>query len=310
MILLDHVTRLYGTVIGANDLNTVLQSGAYGLIGPNGSGKTTLINLLTGNLRPTIGRVEVFGKVPTRRREVLRRIGLCPAADILLPAVSAVEWVAYLTSLHGFRSAEATNRAIASLEQVGMGSDMRRPMGTYSLGMRQRVKLAQAVAHEPDLLILDEPFNGLDPIGRHQMTEFLKKWAADGRSLILASHILHEVEAVTRSFLLIFGGRLLASGEASEVQGMLADLPQEIRVTGQGLEKLASRLIEYDWVDAVQIEHEKNRLVIQAREPQRVLRELTSLVQIDGVALHTVESSYGSLSAAFDALLKRHRGEV
>ncbi len=206
MIQLEGVTKLYGTVMGVNDINLSLAPGAYGLVGPNGSGKTTLLNLITGQLRPTMGSVRVLGYSPWNRDSLLRMIGLCPAVDVLYGNVTALDWVTYLVELHGFSRHEARRRATQSLADVGMSGAMNRTMGTYSLGMRQRTKLAQAFAHDPSLLILDEPFNGLDPIGRHDMTEVLKKWVRGGRSLILASHILHEVEAVSPAFLLIRGG--------------------------------------------------------------------------------------------------------
>ena len=159
MIELHHVSKLYGSVIGSNDLTIELESGAYGLVGPNGAGKTTLINLLTGQLQPTIGTVRVFGANPWTDRRVLRRIGLCPATDVLYPNVSALEWVQYQVRMHGFSRPESHRLALESLEMVDMTENMHRQMGTYSLGMRQRTKIAQAVAHQPELLILDEPYS-------------------------------------------------------------------------------------------------------------------------------------------------------
>ena len=152
LIELNHVSRFYGTVIGVGDLNLTLERGAYGLVGPNGSGKTTFINLVTGMLTPSIGSVGVLGKDPGADRTVLREIGLCPASEILLPNVSALQWVEYQTALHGYSKNEAYTRAVDSLVQVGMEEGMRRPIGSYSLGMRQRTKLAQAMAHDPELL--------------------------------------------------------------------------------------------------------------------------------------------------------------
>ncbi|HEY6565490.1 MAG TPA: ABC transporter ATP-binding protein, partial [Pirellulaceae bacterium] len=228
MIELDHVTRLYGTVLGVNDVCLSLPAGGYGLVGPNGSGKTTLLHLLMGLLRPSLGTVRVFGQDPERNKAQLSRIGYCPSLDGLYGPVTGFQWVRYLMELHGIRRGEAHTRTAALLEQVGMGGAMHRAMGTYSRGMRQRIKLAQAVAHDPELLILDEPFNGLDPIARHDITMWLREWIQDGKSLILASHVLHEVESVTTSFLLICGGRLLASGEAQEIHGLLAVVPNDV----------------------------------------------------------------------------------
>ena len=159
MISFYAVTKLYKTVIGINDVSLQLDGGSYGLLGPNGSGKTTLINLLMGQLKPTIGTLTVFGRDPWRDDSVLRRVGLCPASDLLIPNISAREWVTYQTEMYGLKRDEARRRADDALERVGMTHAMDRNIGTYSLGMRQRTKLAQAIAHDPYLLILDEPFN-------------------------------------------------------------------------------------------------------------------------------------------------------
>ena len=187
IIELVHATRLYGNVIGVNDLNFELPKGAYGLVGPNGAGKSTLIGLITGALRPTLGSVRVFGEDPYAKPNVLRNVGLCPASDLLLPGVSARRWVEQLLALSGWNPRDAHTRTCEVLEQVGIKEAMDRPINTYSLGMRQRCKLAQAIATDPQLLILDEPFNGLDPVGRHQITELLVHWTNCGRSLLLVS---------------------------------------------------------------------------------------------------------------------------
>lgn len=306
---LEHVSRFYRTVIGVGDLNLELPSGAYGLVGPNGSGKTTLINLITGVLSPSIGQVRVFGRNPVADRSVLRKIGLCPASDILYPNISALQWVEHLTALHGYSRSEAYERAVQSLVQVGMEENMRRPIGSYSLGMRQRTKLAQATSHDPDLLILDEPFNGLDPIGRHELTEFLNHWAQQGRSLILASHILHEVEAITTSFLLIHGGRILASGNAGEVRSMLSGFPVEVRLKGLGLRLLMSEIAEEDWLQGMDISDDEQQLTLRVSDKNLFQQRLGQLACMPGIRIHALESPDGSLESAFDLLLSVHRGE-
>ena len=186
MISLRGVTKLYGTVIGVNDVSVDLGAGAYGLLGPNGAGKTTFLGLVTGQLRPSMGKVRVFGERPFFNPRVLRRIGLCPASDITERAMSARDWVRYLVRLSGFTPAAAALRADRTLEQVGLGEAARRPLSTLSKGMRQRAKLAGAIAHDPDLLVLDEPFDGLDPVARHELVSLVRRWARS-RSLLVAS---------------------------------------------------------------------------------------------------------------------------
>ncbi|MGB0598872.1 MAG: ABC transporter ATP-binding protein [Rubripirellula sp.] len=310
MIRLNHVSKLYGEVIGVNDLTIDLPDGAFGVVGPNGSGKTTLINLMTGQLRPTLGQVEVFGSDPWRHRRLLGRIGLCPATDVLYPNVTARQWVTYQVRLHGIEHRQCRELALESLELVGMTANMDRPMGTYSLGMRQRTKIAQAIAHRPDLLILDEPYNGLDPVGRYQMTELLKTWATDGKSLLFASHVLHEIEAITSSFLLIFGGRLLASGTASEIEQILADTPQEVSLFGADAPVLIHRLADQPWVESLQLLDNRKELRVSLRDPVALYSRLAGWVNEDGLRIERFQTADGNLTAVFESLLRHHRGET
>jgi ABC-2 type transport system ATP-binding protein len=310
VIRFEHVTKLYKTVIGVNDVSLDLAPGAYGLLGPNGSGKTTFINLIIGQLRPTMGSVCVFDQDPWGRNELLRRIGICPAVDILLRNVSALDWVQYLVRMHGFTAAEAARRAEAALETVGMQHAMRRPIGSYSLGMRQRCKIAQAIAHEPELLILDEPFNGLDPVGRHELTELFLRWIGEGKSFLIASHLLHEVEAVRPSFLLISGGRILASGSPQEVRTMLADLPSEIHIRVDRPRELAPRLCEVESVDAVRIDAQMNEVIVSTRRPLALGQRLPAIVSEGRFEILEVRSGKESLTQLFTTLMRMHRGEM
>jgi len=309
MIEFRNVTKLYGSVIGVNDISMSLEAGAYGLLGPNGSGKTTFINLILGQLRPTIGQVTVFGGNPWNSDAMLRRIGICPAVEVLYSNVSAYEWVRYLVQLHGIGRVQAGHLAVEALTRVGLGDAMLRRMGSYSLGMRQRAKLAQAFAHNPDLLILDEPFNGLDPIGRHEMTEFLREWIRGGKSVLLASHILHEVEAISPSFLLICGGRLLASGSPEEVHSMLADVPNEIRIRCNRPSELARQMLENADVTSIRFDNTNDELVVSTNHSLSVYSALPSWVSSNGIQIDELRSSDESLQSLFGSLMRIHRGE-
>ena len=310
MIELHNATKLYQNVIGINDMSLSLSPGTYGLLGPNGSGKTTLINLILGQLKPTLGRVSLFGKNPWRRSHLLRRVGLCPATDIYYPRVTGREWVTYLTKLHGIGSRSAEQKAVEALEQVRMTQYMDQPIQTYSLGMRQRTKIAQAIAHQPELLILDEPFNGLDPVGRHEMIDFVKEWARAGRSVILASHVLHEIEAIHPSFLLISGGRLLASGSPQEVHRILADSPFTLEVRCEQPEKLAQLLIDRCKIESIEFDDDGRGMVVTTRSASNVYDSLPSLIREAGVEVTEMNSTDDSLKSLFATLMKIHRGEI
>jgi len=227
----------------------------------------------------------------------------------MYPEVSALDWVTYLAELQGYSRDEAGARAIAAIDQVGMTEHMLRSISTYSRGMRQRTRLAQAIAHEPELLILDEPFNGLDPIARHSMSTFLKKWIAGGRSLILASHVLHEIESITRSFLLISGGRLLASGSADDIHGILADVPTEIEIKSTVPMKLAARLLQAELVDSITRDGDAT-IRVTTRTAVRLYEFLAHEAQADGLSITELHSADESLQEVFNSLMRIHRGEL
>ncbi|MEZ6096333.1 MAG: ABC transporter ATP-binding protein [Pirellulaceae bacterium] len=309
MIDLINVTKLYKAVIGVNDINLSLEPGIYGLLGPNGSGKTTLVNLILGQIRPTLGQVRLFGQNPWQNSTLLSHVGLCPALEMNLPNVSALQWVTHLVRLHGYTVLESERRALQALEFVQLSHAMRRPMTDYSLGMRQRAKLAQAIAHDPKLLILDEPFNGLDPVARFEMIQFLKQWGEQGKSLILSSHILHEVEAIQPSFLLISGGRLLASGTPDEVRLLLANSPGKMQLHCNNARKLASTLMQRDDVQSIEISADESVVDVSSKTPATLLEQLPRLTQELEITIYELHSANEPLKELFATLMRFHRGE-
>ena len=320
MISLQHVTRLYGTVLGVNDISLELPRGAYGLLGPNGAGKSTLLNLLIGQLRPTRGTVEVLGMHPRSNPTLMRKLGFCPSFEGMYASVSGLDWVTFLLQMHGCRPAAARLRAIECMDLVGMNESMQRPIASYSRGMRQRTKLAQAIAHEPELLILDEPFSGLDPIGRAQMTDLLRSWIQNGRSLIIASHVLHEIEALTQSFLLISGGRLLASGTAAEVHELLFQVPVELLLRCTKARRIAALALDSGLAESAIIaqpsanytsstaDHELLR--IQTRSAEQLAKSLMEWIPAEQAVVLEMRTADDSLQSLFNSLMKIHRGEL
>lgn len=308
MIELRNVTKLYGKVIGVNDFTLTLEPGAYGLLGPNGSGKSTLLNLITGQLRPTLGTVLVLGEPPRNNPELFRRLGYCPGSEGLYAGVSGFDWVRYLQQLQGMTSHEAGEAAEKALGLVGMTQAMHRPISSYSRGMRQRTKLAQAIAHDPDFLILDEPFNGLDPVGRHELTTVLHHWIRQGKSLLFASHLLHEIESLTQSFLLICGGRLLASGTAQDVHDMMVGLPNEVVLRTSDPHALAALLLREHVADSVQIKD--GFLTVATPQPGRLFEQLPGWLKASGLEVSEMHSADDSLQELFNSLMKLHRGEL
>ena len=306
---LTNVSRLYGTVIGVNDITLSLPVGAYGLLGPNGAGKSTLLNLITGQLRPTLGRVQVLGTSPRNNPALLARIGYLPGSEGMYSNVSAIDWVTYLVELQGFSRRQARELADDALERVGMSKYSNREIAGYSRGMRQRTRLAQAIAHSPELLILDEPFSGLDPIGRHEMAEFLRQWIDQGHSLVMASHVLHEIEAITRDFLLISGGRLLASGSADTIHELIANVPREVTIGSDNPKLLASDLMISDLIDSVQLVNDA-QMTVGSRSVLKLYEFLCTWAGTGKGEIFEIRSADDSLQEVFSSLLRIHRGEI
>lgn len=312
MIQLESVTRLYGRVLGVNDITLELPPGAYGLLGPNGAGKSTLLNLLTGQLVPTRGSVRVLGENPRNNPGLLKRIGFCPGFEGMYASINAVEWVTYLLAMQGFGRIEARSRALECLELTGMREGMYRPISTYSRGMRQRTKLAQAIAHEPELLILDEPLSGLDPVGRAQMTDVLRNWIDLGRSVLIATHVLHEVEALTESFLLISSGRVLASGTAAEVHELLFHVPMEIRVRCSNGPLLAARALGESLAESARILSggPGDVVLLATRCAPQLSQKMGEWISAGEIRVFELRSADDSLQSLFNSLMKIHRGEL
>lgn len=305
MISIHNLTKLYGSVIGVNDISVDLGAGAHGLLGPNGAGKTTFLGLVTGQLRPTMGRVLVFGEPPFGNPRVLRRIGFCPAADLGLGTTTPREWVRYLVRLSGFTAAEATARADRSLEQVGLAAASRRPLAALSKGMRQRAKLAGAIAHDPDLLVLDEPFDGLDPVARHDLVELVRSWAKT-RSLIVASHLLHEVESLDAGLAVILGGRLVASGTAAEIRDLVASMPAEVRVRCDLPRRFAELACGVEGVESVRFDG--GEVIVATRHPGLLVEQAVMPAVDAGLSVTEVVAADRSLEGIFGRLVRLHRG--
>jgi ABC-2 type transport system ATP-binding protein len=296
------MTKLYGIVIGVNDLDLELKPGVHGLLGPNGAGKSTLIKLITGQLKPTEGEIRVMGESPWNNPKLLSRIGYCPEHDAFWKSLTGVQFVSTLAGLSGMRQAEAIDAAEAALERTGAKKYMHAPISTYSKGMRQRTKLAQALVHDPDLLVLDEPLSGTDPVGRHELMDLIQELGDEGKSVLVSSHVMHEVQAMTKQFMLIFGGRVLAAGGIQEIRQLLYEIPHRIRIACDAPRVLAGHLVKQQGVDGVQIDGEE--LWVTTREPSELLSMLPRWSAESEVGLFELSSDDGSLDAVFEYLVE------
>ncbi|MCA9321008.1 MAG: ABC transporter ATP-binding protein, partial [Planctomycetes bacterium] len=252
VLVAEKLSKWYGSVIAVNNVSFALNPGITALLGPNGAGKSTLIAMFTGQLRQTRGTVKVLGESVWNNHLLNLRIGLCHQFDNFYEDMSAIEFITLMARLTGFRGRGLAGRVRDELARVGLEeSAWKRPIATYSKGMRQRVKLAQAVMHDPELLFLDEPMTGLDPIGRHEIANMIKDFAAMGRSVLISTHILHEVETLTDQILLVAFGRVIAEGEVHEIRESLEHHPYTIRVRCDAPRRLGLRLAEQDHVSSI-----------------------------------------------------------
>jgi ABC-2 type transport system ATP-binding protein len=301
------VSKWYGPVTALSDVSVRLEPGVWGLLGPNGSGKTTLLMMLAGQLRPSLGAVRVFGERPFANPRALARIGLCPEADALLDDVSGLELVTNLARLSGFSRGEARDRAAAALDAFQLGDAIHRKVGGYSRGMRQRAKLAQAVVHDPALLLLDEPLTGTDPVSRRIILDELARRAEAGALVLFSTHVLHEVESLTDRVLLLSRGQLVARGSVSEIREVLHEHPHQIYVEVSHPRKLAVAVLgdPAGGVRGARIADE-GTVVLEASQPEAAYAAIARAILADSsLELVAMTSPDATLEAVFHALVER-----
>ncbi|MEY2746604.1 MAG: putative transporter ATP-binding protein YxlF [Planctomycetota bacterium] len=296
------LARFYGDVVGVCDLTVDIPPGTVGLLGPNGAGKSTFLKLLAGELKPSRGSIEVLGAPPFANPAVHSRLGFCPQQDALWDDMTALEFVEFLLRLSGFEPARARKAALVALERVQLVDAKDRRLGGFSKGMRQRARIAQSIAHEPQLVVLDEPLTGLDPLARHATLELFRQLAAEGASVLFSTHVLHEVEALTTNVVLLHRGRLLARGEVPAIRALLDRHPRRYSIQAREPRRLARELVELEGVEAVRIA-EGGMLVVETRQPERLLEALPAIASAARAGIGAFESRDEGLEAVFDYLM-------
>ena len=295
------VSRWYGIVMGLNNVSFDIAPGLTGLVGPNGAGKSTLIEILTGQLQPSSGVLTVFGEAPWNNPALIRRIGYCPEGEAVPKELRPLEWLRGLALLAGLPTAEAVRRSEAVLDRVGLPREhWSKRLGQYSKGMKQRVKLAQGLIHEPDLLVLDEPMNGLDPLGRQEVATLLKGLTEAGVSVLISSHILAELESLCKNILILNWGRVLASGSQKEIRGDLKDWSEELSIHCDAPGKLARHLFDAGVLVGFDLNEADSLLHIRVRDAVTFYAQWTDLLVTSQVAVYGIRSRSRSLSNIFE----------
>lgn len=298
----EHVTKFYGPVIGVNDVSCVIGTGITGLLGANGAGKSTLLKLASGQLRPTLGRVRLnaYDAWSTGAKRIL---GYSPDINQFYEEMTGFEFVYTMARLHGFSRRVARERARLAIDEVGMSDRSGRRIAGCSHGMRQRIKLAQALVHDPEILLLDEPMTGIDPGGRREFGELLSKWAARGKTILVSSHLLAEVEQLTDSILMISRGRILAWGTLGEIRALLDDQPFCVELASREPRRWAERLVAAAEVEAVELHGD--RVVVRTREPRRFFALINRLAAQERLPIDRLVTLDSSADAVFGYLQQR-----
>jgi ABC-2 type transport system ATP-binding protein len=301
LIAAQELSRWYGIVMGLNNVSFQIEPGLTGLVGPNGAGKSTLIQIITGQLRPSSGQLTVFGETPWNNPQLLRRIGYCPEGEAVPKELRPLEWLQALGLMSGLRAEEVKGRAEAILDKVKLPREhWGKRLGQYSKGMKQRVKLGQGLLHEPDLLVLDEPMNGLDPMGRQEVAQTLKALCASGVSILISSHILAELEALCNNILLLNWGRILASGSQKEIRGDIKNWSEELEIECDAPESLARHLFEAGVLAGFDLPPEEGLLRIRVKDAASFYEQWTALLLASGVVVHAIRSRSRSLQNIYD----------
>jgi ABC-2 type transport system ATP-binding protein len=300
-VVTEQLCKWYGKVVGVNDVTIEIAPGVTGLLGPNGAGKSTLLRLIVGALRPSKGKLRVLGQPIWGNRALLARIGHCPEHDGAYPDLTGLEFVTTMARLSGIEAGAAREQAAAALDRLGLDQARDRPVGQYSKGMRQRIKLAQAIVHQPDLLLLDEPLTGCDPLARAQVTALIKELGREGKTVIVSSHILHEVEAMTDEILLIYKGQVLASGNIYTIREMIDEHPHQIRVSCDDPRGLARELVGDQAVHAVTFGPD-GTLLVETRDPDSCYPLIPRVALEHGLRIEALTSPDNNLQAVFEYL--------
>jgi len=299
----DHLSKWYGQVIGLNDVSVTVPPGITGLLGPNGAGKSTFMKLITGQLKPSKGSIAVLGEPIWANPVLYHRIGFCPEQDAFYERMTGMEWVTALVRLNGVADATAASMAARAIETVELADAANKKIGAYSKGMRQRIKMAQALAHDPDLLILDEPLGGMDPIARRRTIRLIKDWGRAGKSVVVSSHILHEIESMTANILLINQGRILAEGNVHQIRDLIDEHPHTVHIKADDTRALAREFLADD--DVLSLRLEEGAVVVQTGRPDAFYARLTDLAASgEHGAIHEVTSPDDNLQAVFQYLVK------
>jgi ABC-2 type transport system ATP-binding protein len=301
-IVFDNVSRFYGEVLGVNRVTLEIPPGITSLVGPNGSGKTTLMNLMTGLVRPTRGEIRVRGVRPDDPQRLMRIVGYATQFDAYPRGMSGFEFLEGYLRLFGMSARQATDAALRAIERVNLTEAAHRKIASYSKGMRQRIRLAQAIAHDPPVLVLDEPLNGLDPLVRAETLALFRAWAGEGRHVIVSSHVLHEVDAISDQVILLANGYVVAEGHIRAVREEMREHPLQVWIRCEGAHQLAARVLAAGLAVEVRLHADGGGALIKTRDADRFYRLMNDLA-LEGFRIESVAPADDNVNSLYEYLI-------
>jgi len=297
------LSKWYGNVLGLNDISLQIEPGISGLLGPNGAGKSTFLKLITGQMKPNIGEVIIKGQKIRNNYCLFSEIGFCPEQDSFYDEMTGWQFLVGLLKLHRFSLSEVRAKAQEALEIVELIKDKDRVIRAYSRGMRQRLKFAQAIAHDAEILVLDEPLNGLDPLGRRKIIRLIKDYKEIGKTIIVSSHVLPEIEAMTKNIILIHQGKIFAQGDIHYIRDLIDTHPHIIAIKCNKPRLLAEKFIHEDYVLKVNFGSSPNSLLVETKNRDKFFSLLPSLFIKNNIDIDEITSPDDNLQAVFDYLV-------
>jgi ABC-2 type transport system ATP-binding protein len=309
-IVFEEVSKFYGEVLGVNQVNLSLPPGVTSLVGPNGSGKTTLMNLMTGLVRPTQGRISVLGLTPDQPEEFFRYVGYCTQFDSFPKGVTGYEFIYQLLKLRGITSTEAHRLTVEAIDRVGMGFAASRNVAGCSKGMRQRIRLAQAIAHHPTVLVLDEPLNGLDPMARAESIALFEALGKEGMHVIISSHVLHEVDKISDQVVLMSFGYVVAEGQIHGVRSEVKEHPMQILIRCANPNLLASLLFRQDHVVEAKLSQDGKGVLVRTRDADEFYLLLNHVVVEEEITVDAVAPADDDVNSVYQYLIGSGGGTV
>ena len=301
----EKLSKWYGNILGISEVSAEIAPGIQGLLGPNGAGKSTFLKIASGQLKPNIGNIEIFGEAVYNNHKLFSRIGFCPEFDCYYHDISGWEFMLFTAKLRGYKRNEAIKKAEMALERIGLTDSKEKLVSAYSMGMRQRLKLGSSILHDPELIILDEPLRGVDPLWRVKIINMIKEYKKEGKTIIVSSHILPEIEAMTNNIILIHQGKIFAHGDIQEIRALIDAHPHKISIQCNNPRFVANEMVSSDFVLNIDFNDKENTIVFKTNNRDMFFDSLMKVIVKNEININEMTSPDDNLQAVFDYLIGR-----